>query len=420
MGLLIPIGFESGDNSEWHTMSAGGASIQGTTKRTGSYAGKMLNPTSSTPNGWDTQYAAAATDETYVGVYLRIKAYPNQKNIIIGLRDIPGFNPNNYTASIELNSDGTLTLIYFPSNTRTVIGSNSSVLSLDTWYLIEIYEQQTTSPFTITARINRTNFATSSSLVSGLNHSTKALFIGANGHYESCSSGEWYFDDLVINDAIGTTGNTNGMNSWPDEHAIFRLHPNGAGDFAEGAAGGSSPAATGWESVDEVSPNDDIDYWQFQTDVSANSSSADRLDVACEDFTPSTSGIIAVAVSGRVRGATAATTCSWVPRIKSQASGTIQEGTTTTIQSTSWFNNDDTATTRQPKLIQYKDPQNTSNNWTVPLLNSMQIGGRGPDTTPDVWLTQLYADVVYIPAASALSDIPFPIRRSRNRSLLRR
>src|SRR3990167_5126433 len=154
--------------------------------------------------------------------------------------------------------------------------------------------------------------------------------------------------------------------------------PNAAGDNAATAGLYTS-----------INDNDDADYIEIDTTETPEYNMQSSADIGL----PSDALIGFVAVGARVRGETA-TACSWLPRIKSQASGTTVTGTTTAIASASFNTHDDTASTRIYKLISYTDPQ-AGGSWTAAKVDSMQIGASAPDANPDVWISQMWAYIGY-------------------------
>lgn len=289
--------------------------------------------------------------------------------------------------SIILNTNGTLQ-VYNESGGANV-GSASSALSTATWYRIEI--QGTWDTDGTIAWLDGTQFCNATGKVNG---SSFKLGCGVTG---TTGTADLYFDDVAWNDSTGAT-----QTGQPGSGTILHLYPNAAGDFAEGAAGGSSPAATAWQSMNTIPPADATTFWELRTDSSASSTSPDRVDVNVDAFSPSADSITLVQVGARLKPLTNAS-CSWVPRIKSQASGTLVEGTTAAITGTAFVTHDDTATAQSYKLTQYTDPQ-AGGAWTPTLLGTMQIGARAPDGAPNVDITSLWAVVEYVPATPATSQ----------------
>lgn len=71
---------------------------------------------------------------------------------------------------------------------------------------------------------------------------------------------DFSMDDLVIQNALGTLNN-----DFPNECQVSALLPIATGAFTQFVRGGTTPAATNWQSVDELNINDDVDYVAGQT-----------------------------------------------------------------------------------------------------------------------------------------------------------
>lgn len=383
---------------EFDTCNGAGASIQTGTILSGTYAGKILNPASGVRTGWALRFAVSnpGSGGVYARFYFRIVTLPNVLTTIVVFHDtITMATDAAPEIGLQLDTNGTLVLSYAGS---TIYGSPSSALNLNQWYRIEIFEDGSfaTGACLATARVDGVDFASTTTGSFGGNF--VVIRLGGNLLGETCTTGQWFIDDVGVNSTSGSA-----QNSWPGAGSIVHCHPDSAGDFTEGLIAGSSPAATGFGSVNEVTPDDAVTQFNLQVD-SANATSADRLDVNCGAM-PSATSVTLVQVGIRIKPLSNAV-CSYVLRIKSQASGTIVESTpAVSVTGTAWATHDDTASSRQYKLTSYTDPQ-AGGSWTQALVNSMQIGARAPDATPDVMITKLWALVEYIPlvSTSTVSD----------------
>jgi hypothetical protein len=301
-------------------------------------------------------------------------------------------------ASIQLTTAGALELL----DEDGLIGSASSVLTLSTWYRVEIQVDLTGAGSTdiVRARLDGTEFAGASdrNIASGVS----VLVLGGNAFAETQTTGDWTFDDFAFNDTSGAA-----QASFPGEGKIVHLKPNAAGDNAQCARGGTD-SGSDFGQVDEITPNDVTDYLICDA---AN----DIVDLGIENASVPGIGandtIALVQVGLRVRAATAAT-MTYRVRIKSQASGTLSESATITHVSTTWFTHDDTAP-RNYILTSYTDPQ-AGGAWTAALLDTSQIGAQALDANPDVWVTTLWALVEYTVGGAVIKDVimrgrvPFP------------
>src|ERR1035438_7405676 len=124
MARLFTLGFELNSLTagvEFTTSIGSYFTIQGTTKRTGGYAGKILNPNGY--GGVSYQFASSnIAGNIFSRIYLRIHAYPPGSSCIMGLTDTDvGVNPNSLGITIRLQSNGTLLL--FNNNSGSQVGS---------------------------------------------------------------------------------------------------------------------------------------------------------------------------------------------------------------------------------------------------------------------------------------------------------
>lgn len=204
-------------------------------------------------------------------------------------------------------------------------------------------------------------------------------------------TGVVYMDDLYAFDDTGVTQST-----WTLAK-IGRLKPNGAGDQTLSiSTGGTGPAVTAWQSVDEVLPNEGVD-------VASMTATTSVMDLTMEDA--STAGIGSedtiqlVAVGARLAAASAAN-CTWRPGLKTQVNGVVSSGTLTTVAVATYFSHDDTANTRAQKLFQAVDPQ-AGGAWTSTLLDSLQVRTFTSDATPVVQISTVWVDVMYLDNAPA-------------------
>lgn len=349
------------------------------------------NPTTAT--GWANRAITAAGSGNFPNTfrfYLLVTSYPSATTGVFSAFSGGGFN-----SGIRMTTSGALQLIDNGSGTPAQVGSNSSALSTGTWYYIEFQTNWNTNAFS--ARINGVSFA--SGTVSQPNGAlVDTVYFGVNTEGGATATADLQFDDLAWND--GTTGG--GQTSFPGAGAMIHLHPNGAGDFNSGTSTPSSTAGyivTGTN--DNPTPDDVTSYWALT--VAGTTTTGDRLDCVCESLAPSATSITLVQVGMRFRGATASS-CNVVLRIKSQASGTILESSTNALASTSFTTNPPIASGYH--LTSYTDPQ-AGGSWTTALVNSMQIGIRSTDVSPNPQVTAMWALVEYIPSSFDPSTFPY-------------
>lgn len=389
MAIVYCCGFELNSLAVEFNSTAGAAmTVQSSVARSGTYAARVNGLSSGTRSGAFKQINNAA--DFAFRTYLRVDTAPSAENRIIAFASAIG----THAYYVTLGNDRALRLY----NDANVLKATSSALTVGAWYRVEL-DVALGATDTVHLTLDGSSVG---SFADGASTAPNGFFLGGNGNSEAQTAGDWYFDD------VAASGNT----TLPGAGSLVCLRPNAAGDFAEGAVGGTVPvtgAGNEWQNVDEVTPNDGTDYWELQTDASAGSGNADRLDVNIESFAPSASSITYVAVGVRAKPLTNAA-CSFVPRIKSQASGTVVEGTTASITGTAWITNDDTANASIYKLVRTTDPQ-AGGAWTQALLGTTQIGVRAPDGNPNVDITALWAYVEYIPAAGGATR---PVKMAGN------
>lgn len=390
MGRMWSGGAELNSSSTEHRLTSGAAAtIQGTTKRSGNYAYKILNPSSSTLAGWMVDVQSGPT-HFYGRFCLYIVTAPNAASTIYVFTTQVDF------AGLEAASSATR-LIWFQLDTNgdlvchtTTTNLGTITLGTNTWYVIEFKVDATQSAGSdiIEVKVDEVAQITNTGLT--LTTGQDVIFFGGNLSDETATTGEWYFDDLAFNDNAGSV-----QNSYPGAGQIKHLKPNAAGDVAEGSAGGSVPAATGWQSVDEETPNDGTDYWNL-ADPSTGATDADRLQVNLEASGLTNETIVLAAVGARI-GNDGSANSSFALGIKSQASGTIVEGSTITFVGAggTFVTHDDSSLNFNYKLTIYTDPQ-SGGALTPALLDTTQLCIRAPDATPDVRVTAIWLLVEYL------------------------
>lgn len=364
----------TGADVEFEGITGSGGSIVTSPVHSGTYALDFNRGTSSAVSAEKIIYGGVSATDNCLRAYLYITTSVGTLVPIIRVTD----SAASAKFSIRLDTDNHLEL--WDDQTPAQEGSDSSALSANTWYRIEACSEYTSG--TTTAYIDGVSFA--SGTMSTIKTNAR-LYLGII----TSTTGRITFDDVAYNNTSGSV-----QNSLPGSGKIVHLLPNAAGDFAEGARGGSD-SGSDYGQIDEVTPNDATDYYVLDV---AN----DRLDVGITD----TSGLIGasdtitlVHVGVRERSADSVSGANaWKVRLKSQASGTLAEGTATNHNDTTWRTNGD-ASPRNYTLVSYVDPQ-AGGAWTTSLLDTAQIGIQYTDATPDGWVSTLWALVEYVEASA--------------------
>lgn len=383
MARLFQSGFEnnavtnSTQDVEWHSNSTGQATST-TTVRSGTYSLKITG--SLTNQSLHHQFVAADNNGPFFArAYINIESYPNIRNAVFGL----GASTSPDMAIISLDTNGQLYL----DDEDGFVGSPSSALSLNTWYMLEVKMDRTGSAgaHIVEGKIDGIVFATSSTR--SLSTGAARVFVGGGLDSEAINSGVWYFDDVALNDGTGSF-----QTSYPGSGKIIHLKPSAAGDsngFTVGV-GGTAGQANNFTRVKEVPPDDATTY-----NGSAILSSEDLFN--CDDSAIGSNDTVnVVAVGLRMADLVGAdATAAFKVELEKAASGTKSQSATIIPNSTSWLTNA-AAIPRNYPLVTYQDPD--SANWTQTTLDSMQIGYIQTATNVQtIAISTLWASVDFTP-----------------------
>jgi len=359
MARLFSSGFELQSATaaiEWETIS-GSPTISTSIKKSGT-AALRCNPTSST--SYVQQQVGTTESNLFIRLYLRIETAPAILATIVRIASSTG----TPLASIKMNTNRTLEL--WDEISAVQRGSDSSAIDLNTWVRVEFNLNGTAA--TITGKIDGTNFATGD----GPSASDQAFVrIGVL----TATTADIYFDDIAINNSTGTP-----QKSYPGVGSILHMNPAGAGD--------NNPTAGTWADINET-PLSDANYIELDETTTIGDFTLESYADAGGSWLDT---ITLVHVGVRERAETVATE-SWKLRIKSQASGTVLEGTTTEHNDSTWRTNGDVLP-RLYTLTSYTDPQG-GGAWTPVLLTVAQIGIQPVDAVPDIWVSNMWALVEF-------------------------
>src|SRR5688572_2169742 len=235
---------------EFSSISTNAPAISTSVKRSGNASWLLTN--TSAAEGFRQQHTASQ-GSYYFRFYLYVEALPSSTAVLGGFR-----TTGVSKATIRLTTSGALQL--FDTEDGIQIGSNSSDLSLDTWYRIEVHADTTTlSSTSVEARAYvDTPGATAFWNPSG------TMNIANNANNVGCYTGGgdatliYYVDDLAVNDTTGSF-----QNSWCGEGKVIALRPNGDGDNSQWT-GSDGNSTDNYLLVDETPP-DSADYVQSNT-----------------------------------------------------------------------------------------------------------------------------------------------------------
>ena len=369
-GRMFSSGFELQSvvaDEEWTTVTNTPA-IDTTTFRYGAASLRATGWSSGTAESTAFTFKAAnSVGPFFARTYLRIATVPasGNTNRIISFRDSGGTD----RAYITLLNSGSLQL--FDEDGQ--VGSDSSALSTATWYRIELKidcgSACDDANDVIEATINgATAFATASNrdLTNGVNQ----FVVGANLGAAAITAGDWYFDDVAVNENVGSS-----QNGYPGPGAIFHIKPSTTGDSETWTSVGTenpgcdAAGDANWGCYDEITPDETTSY--------ATSTTADQIDdVALADpgnFLPDNAPITLVQAGVRFTNSSTPVSTFRV-RLKDNTAISTVESDQIVTNSTTWFTNNNTSPRLSP-LTMYTRPDRTDA-WTETALNSTQIGIR--------------------------------------------
>ncbi len=346
MARIWQCGFELNTLTTGVEISAtsGTISVQSTIARTGTYALRTNAGTS-----FVRQHLAGSNQSTQVWVRacIYIATLPGATTAVLRIA-----NGSNATcAQIGLTTSGTLVL---NDATGTLVGSASAALSTATWYTIELFLDASSSPGTVTGRLDGTQFATGA-------NSSQASWARALVGIIGSTTGDLYWDDWAVNDSTGS-----GQTSWPGIGKIIHLIPNGDGDnHAWNNTGNTAGSSTNYQLVDEIPPNDSTDFVQIGT------ANAEDMYALTDSGIGASDVVNVVMVGFRGRNNSADATAAAKLQIKKTSGGTITQGTAIVPNTTTFFTNAN-AEPRNYTLVTYTDPDGAA--WTQATLDTAQAG----------------------------------------------
>lgn len=390
MARIWSSGFElnsTANNVEFSVYTeSSGPTIQTSTVRSGTYAlQSSLVSGAAKYIGYRFDSSTSHTKTIFVRFYLYIGTLPGSNSTVFS---IDNSNPDIDSVRLTLKTDGTIQCF---RNSLSV--GTSSALNTGQWYQIEVKADYTSaSGSQVTEfKIDESTVATKTNSNSDTWHNS--VTFGGNLKDETATTGQWFFDDIAINDDSGSF-----QNSWAGEGEIIHLRPDGAGDAANWSLStGTDHAAL----VNEVTP-DDITSYVFtttQNQVEEFTLAATPAAIASDDV------INCVQVGFRGRRASTESD-NVVLRIKAAPSGTVEESAGFTWpNSTPWETNADQVPYNY-QLTLYDLPGASTTPWTKADLDTAQIGAK-PTGAPTnaIQMTTIWLLVDHKPAAGGGGDL---------------
>jgi hypothetical protein len=363
---LFTSGWEVASNTDGHEFANVVAPAARSTAiaRTGGASGRVTGFSSATPCGWGLQFVSALSDGPYwARWYFRVDTLPTGNNAIAAW--IAGANPTSTSVNdgqIRLSSTGTLRLYAVDAQ----VGSDSAALTLGRWYRIEMaYDSSPASGSKVLrAYLDGVEWA-GTGTSSNIGGTTNGFAVGANLAAETQTTGDWYFDDLGINDPTGTL-----QNGLPGEGSVVVIRPGSAGDAnAWNNTSNAAGSTNNFQLVDETSPNDATDMVQSGTLNATDLYNFGSPSLGEDD----TVNVVHVHLRRRNNVADATTAVNVV--VLKTSGGTEALGTAVVPNSTTWRTGSTTSSTvLLPNYTGHVDPDGAA--WTKDTVDSIQAGPR--------------------------------------------
>ena len=282
MARRFTTGFELGALNEHNGSYAEGsnsyaAAIVTTPVRTGTYAAAFKASVATAGYTYFSQIFTDHPQELYIRLAIRHNGFvggaTNPQNFLVVLEGatqqlVFGIRPSDQVLMVRTNTTGGM-----GNAGGSTLATGTAILTLDTWYVIEIYVKIANAG-QVAVKVNGvTDISYSGDTAASANEYLDALRFGVHG--PTGKAEYYYFDDIAINDTTGSY-----QNSWVGTGGVYLLKPS-----ADGATSEWSPSAgtEHWSLVDDV-PANTTDWIQAQN--------ADTLDLFELDDLPATIKIV--------------------------------------------------------------------------------------------------------------------------------
>jgi hypothetical protein len=346
-----------------------------------------VNPTAG--NSWFGQVfrATPSNVESFTRIYINFETLPGS-----GTPEIFGFwNSSTVAMEASIRFDSVNGTLQLHGRDGTQYGSDSSALSADTWYMIELRLISDTAGGSadIYARLDGVEFA---STLTGLASTFNAVYVGAPS---VSSTYDIYYDDWAINNNVTATQNT-----YPGSGKVAIVRPNAAGD--------TNCSVGNYTMINEVPPSNTITSGSTICELRTNPSSGDfNVTDSAHAGIDSYDTITLVQLFARMTES-AAGASNYTVRVKSASGGSAStsasvdagDATVRTMPSgtTNWG---------LTKVIPL-DPT-TGVAWTPTGTNSidnMQIGAATTDGAPDSNIVTYMAAVEFVDGSPPPAGAP--------------
>lgn len=380
---------------DWDATTAGGTggtvTIDTTIKRNGQRSLKITSAVDAS-NYIDYQYKSADA-VSFISIFVYFTAFPTDAESAI-LEAIN--NAGTTITCIGITTAGKLRL-HNGNSAGAQLGSDSSVLSLNTWYEVTLQVNNASSPKAIAQMA--VDGSTPSTFASG-SYTTATNCNAFNlGFTDFVTAGVAYFSDIRVNDNSGS--NETALPTAGEK--TISLRPNAAGSVNTFATqtGGTAGAANNFTRVNESTPNDATSFDGSSTLNEEDMFAMDDSGMGASDT------VKVVEMHLRFRNSTADATAKITASIVKTSGGTKSSSGTITPNSTTFRTN--VPGTTLPKIapiVTYADPDAAA--WTQTTVDSMQAGYKlttAPGTAGRrIDVTAVWVIVSYVPATNTTTN----------------
>jgi hypothetical protein len=263
---------------------------------------------------------------------------------------------DNGTVQCDLRYNTSTNLFYVTRNGTNVTMASGSVVSIlanNTWNYVE-FKATIGSSIAANSCVVRLNGVVVATVAAGQNLQTTANSTANQVSLVDSTipnnSSNVYYDDFYACDGTGTTNN-----DFLGDMKVVYLPPTGPGTTTQMTLGGTTPAATNWQSVNELAENADVNYV-----ASSTVNNEDTYAMTDLSYTPvAIAGIQTILMARKDDAGTRS-----VARVVRSA-GTDYVGSSVALGTTYNY---------LTEIVQ-QDPA-TSTAWTATGINSMEMGAK--------------------------------------------
>lgn len=282
MARLYTCGWETGSVDE----SVGGlsATVTGDNMgavtspvRSGNYSLRVDYSTTASTGGRVNNLVtgAGSANTLFIRIYLYVAAIPTERSAVIRTHNVG--TAVGTRGSVSLNTDGSVQVY----NGATAVGSASSALTTNTWYMIELSSNCTGTNQVVTLQVDGVPIASGVSFANTNQDTAVQLGWSATGTAGPTKAGTYYIDDYAVNYEGGTNQTT-----FPGTGSLLMLLP--VSDSAIGTGWTTSGGATTglWDNVNNTPPTGIADTTANAGHQIRNAASAanSNYDAAVTDY----------------------------------------------------------------------------------------------------------------------------------------